>query len=183
MRELLVLAEKGLFYGQITTGAALRALANWRNLLNFSNSLFWIYLSFVILGLFFLYFLRPNILNVGEYLRVKWPNALVSGFFGLFLAPVVFAALLGTVIGIFLAPVFAVWYVFFILFAFYSAAIMLGETIVKIFTYRDHIYLEMFLGATALFFCPFIPYIGRPLFFILLLLGMGGALNQRFGAE
>jgi hypothetical protein len=162
MRELLVLAEK---------------------VLNFPNNLFWIYLSFVILGFFFLYFLRPNILNVGEYLRVRWSGALVSGFFGLILAPLVFAALLGTVLGIFLAPVFVALYIFFLFFAFYSAAILLGETFVKIFTYRDHIYLEMFLGATALFFCPLIPYIGWPLFFILLLLGMGGTINQRFGME
>jgi hypothetical protein len=162
MRELLVLAEK---------------------VLNSHNSLFWIYLSFVILGFFFLYFLRPNILNVGEYLRVRWPGALVSGFFGLILAPLVFAALLGTVLGILLAPVFAALYIFFLFFAFYSAAILLGEIFVKIFTYRDHIYLEMLLGTTALFFCPFIPYIGWPLFFILLLLGMGGAINQRFGTE
>lgn len=169
--------------GQIIIEAALRALAHWRIFFNFHSGLFWIYLSFVILGLFFLYFLRPNILNVGEYLRVKWPSALVSGFCGLLLAPVVFAALLGTGIGIFLAPVFATLYVFFIFFAFYSAAIMLGETIVKIFTYRDHIYLEMFLGTTTLFFCPFIPYIGRTLFSILFLLGLGGAINQRFGAE
>ncbi|MDR1452633.1 MAG: hypothetical protein LBJ25_01460 [Candidatus Margulisbacteria bacterium] len=183
MRVLLVLAEKGLFSGQIIIEAALRVLTYWRGFFNFNSALFWIYLSFAILGFFFLYFLRPNILNVGEYLRVKWPNALVSGFFGLLLAPIVFAALLGTGIGIFLAPVFAALYIFFMLFAFYSAAIMLGETIVKIFTYRDHIYLEIFLGTTTLFFCPFIPYLGRPLFFILLLLGLGGALNQRFGVE
>ncbi|MDR1113690.1 MAG: hypothetical protein LBL50_01195 [Candidatus Margulisbacteria bacterium] len=162
MRELLILAEK---------------------ILNFPNNLFGIYLSFVILGFFFLYFLRPNILNVGEYLRVNWLSALVSGFFGLILAPLVFAALLGTVLGIFLTPVFATLYIFFLFFAFYSAAILLGETFVKIFTYRDHIYLEMLLGVTALFFCSLIPYIGWPLFFILLLLGMGGAINQRFGME
>ncbi|GBR74712.1 hypothetical protein NO1_1840, partial [Candidatus Termititenax aidoneus] len=140
-------------------------------------------LSFVILGFFFLYFLRPNILNVGEYLRIKWPDALVSGFFGLILTPLIFAALLGTVLGIFLAPVFTALYVFFLFFAFYSAAMLLGETTVKIFTYRDHIYLEMLLGVSVLFFCPFIPYLGQPLFFILLLFGMGGAINQRFGAE
>lgn len=154
-----------------------------RHLLNLTLEIFLVYLSFVLLGFFFLFFLKPNLLLIGESMRRSYMPAVISGALGIVFTPVIFLALLGTLIGIFLLPAFVFVYVLFLLLAFYSAALLIGEFIARIFTFRDHIYLELFLGATILFFGLFIPYIGVLFFAFFMLLGMGGVINMRFGTR
>ena len=150
--------------------------------LNFGQRLFFCWLSFVILGFCFLFFFRPQLLNISSYMRVDFRSGLLGGTAGLILTPLAIAALCATVLGLFLLPLVLFMYVLLLFFAFYSAALLLGEFLMRIFTFRDHIYLELFLGVTILFFGVFIPYVGILLFLFCLLLGMGGVINTRFGA-
>ncbi|MDR1996947.1 MAG: hypothetical protein LBQ83_01290 [Candidatus Margulisbacteria bacterium] len=153
-----------------------------RDLLNMSLRIFLVYLSFIVLGFFFLFFCKRNLLNISEYLRLNYRSAVLSGAAGLILTPVLFLALLFTLLGSFLLLAFIFMYCFFLLLAFYSAALLLGEFIMRFFTFRSHLYVELLLGTTVLFFSVFVPLIGGIFFFLLLLLGMGGVLNLRFGA-
>jgi hypothetical protein len=147
-----------------------------------SHKIFFIYLSFVFTGFFFLFFFRRNLLNISGYIRARYVSAALSGAAGLILTPVVFLSLLGTLIGLFLCPAFLAMYCLFLFFAFYSAAALIGELLARLFTFRDHLYIEMFLGVTVLFFSVFVPFAGSLLFVFFLLLGLGGVLATRFGA-
>lgn len=142
---------------------------------------FLVYLSFVLLGFFFLFFLKNNLLLISEHIRLRYVSAAISGLIGLILTPIILLALFGTFIGIFLLPAFVIAYIILLLLAFYSAALLLGEFILRLLTFRDHIYLELALGTAVLFFGLFIPYAGSLLFLFFLLLGIGGVINMRFG--
>ena len=178
MQNLSGIISPLLEHGQTLAAAT---LAN-RYLLNLAGEIFLVYLSFVLLGFFFLFFLKPNLLLISEYVRTRYAYAAFGGTAGLILTPVILLALLGTLLGIFLFPAFIFVYILFLLMAFYSAALLIGEFVLRIFTFRDHLYLELLLGTTVLFFGLFIPYAGSFLFLFFLLLGMGGVINTRFGA-
>ncbi|EFK95291.1 membrane protein [sediment metagenome] len=146
-------------------------------------AVFMIYLSFVILGLFLNYHFIKNFVYIGDYVKKKFFSALLAGVLVLPLAFLFLLALTGTILGTLLLPVIFFIFILYFIFAFYAVAVMLGEQLMKIFTFRDHPYFEQFLGITIFFFLCLLPYFGFPLFVLFFLTGLGAVVILRFGVR
>ncbi len=155
------------------------------NKLKFSPTLriFAVYISFVLLGLFFNFYFLKNFIFIGEYLKVRFMPSLLLGLLVLPLAMILALLFTGTVIGILFLPALLFVYIFYFFFSFYAIATLVGEWFVKLFTFRDHPYFEQFLGITLFFFVALVPLLGVPLFSLFLLTGLGAVLKLKFGVR
>jgi len=145
--------------------------------------IFFMYLSFVILGLFFNYYFMKNFIYVGDYLKNNFSSCFLIGALSVPLIFILTLALTGTIIGSLFLPAMFFIYIFFFFYSFYTVSVMLGERIMKLFTFRNRPYFEQFLGISAFFFLSAIPYLGLPVFLIFLLTGLGGVVKLKFGVR
>lgn len=144
---------------------------------------FLVYLSFVLLGMFFNFFFIKNFIFIGEYLKNKFWPALFSGLlvpFLLFFLALLFA---GTYFGLLFLPALLFIYVFYFFFAFYVLAMFVGEKMVKLFTYRDRPYLEIFWGTSLLYLLLLVWLIGPLLLICLWLAAASAVLKLKFGVR
>lgn len=146
-------------------------------------TIFMIYLSFVILGLFFNYYFIKNFVFIGEYIKARFSSCLLIGIITVPLIFILLLAMTGTIIGTIFLPAMIFIFIFYFFFSFYTIAVMIGERFMKIFTFRDRPYFEQFLGITIFFFLFLLPYLGIPLFILLFLTGLGAVVKLRFGVR
>ncbi len=144
---------------------------------------FFMYLSFVILGLFFNYYFIRNFVYIGDYIKNNFVSCFLVGALAIPLIFLLTLVLTGTIFGSLFLPAMFFIYIFFFFYSFYTISVMLGERIMKVFTFRNRPYFEQFLGVSFFFFLSIIPYLGLPLFVIFLLTGLGGVIKSKFGVR
>lgn len=146
-------------------------------------NLFLVYLSFVLLGLFFNFFFMKNFIFLGEYLKNKFFFSFFSGLLVPLLMSLLAMFFAGTYLGLLFLPALLFIYVFSFFFSFYVLAMFVGEKMVKLFTYRDRPYLEVFWGTSLLYLLLLVNFIGPIIFTVLLLASLSAVLKLKFGVR
>jgi len=137
--------------------------------------------SFVVLGFFFSFFFAKNFIFIGEFLKQRFTYSLIAGFFSILLAILLAFAVVGTMIGILFLPALIFIYLFCAFFSFYTLALTVGEYLVKLISFRDQPYLEIFCGTLLLLISLCVPFIGPSLVMILFTASLGSVLLTKFG--
>lgn len=168
--------------GAAAKGIKLSILKN-KSHFSLGFKIFLMYISFIVLGLFYNFFFLNNFIYLGEYIKAKTLKSFFYGLLVLPLAVILTLVLIGTVIGNLFLPALLFIFTFFFFFAFYTVATVLGEQVMKIFTFKDFPYFEQFLGVSTLFCLGLIPIIGIFIFGLFMTIGLGAVLRLRFGVR
>jgi hypothetical protein len=180
-----VLTVGGVIKAELGAKARGLTISIFKTKLQFSLGfkIFLIYISFITLGLFFNFFFLKNFIYIGEYLKQRFINSFVYGISIIPLSALLAFVLMGTIVGYLFLPALTFIYTFYFFFALYATATVVGEKVVKLFTFKDHPYFEQFIGVSLLFFFFLIPFIGPAITAIILLGGLGGVIKLKFGVR
>jgi len=167
-----VIVEKGAYIKGVSFGVN-------RKLISSNYFLFpLIYAAFILLILPFEFFFKENMIYLEVYIRRRSWESLFLGLFYLFMTVVTLVMLLLTIIGNFILPLIIPLLAISFFISLYTVAGLIGSFIRA--TLREQPFIEKIVGLALLTVLLYIPF-GDFLFTILLIMGYGSALKNRFG--
>lgn len=134
------------------------------------------FLSSLLIGLLFLYFLPSFTLGVAAKVRARPGFSLLVGFLAAILFPILLIILMVTVIGIPLALILLAVFLTFAYLAKIFVSIAIGQLVLKLFNTKSASYWALILGLVIYELLFLIPIFGWIIAFLIILLGFGAVL-------